>query len=156
MATALRNDWPSDDRDPRVDAAVEDFRAAVIDLRRLSAQLHALPASSSHRPPLKEQIDDLTGGMQARCDVLGIGLDDLFRQINADLAGRRGGGNDYRPHGDHLAALVDEVNGAYADEATIHKNISRLQDLLPGAAARRMAADRACAGFVAGWPERAR
>jgi signal transduction histidine kinase len=156
VATALRTDWPSDERDPRVDAAVEDFRAAVIDLRRLSAALFELPAGSSHRPPLKEQIDDLIGGMQARCDMLGIDLDQLFQLINDDLAARRGGGNDHRPHGDHLRALVDEVNGAYADEATIHRNITRLQDLLPGAAARRIAADRACAGFVAGWPERGR
>lgn len=155
MATALRTDRPSDDRDPRIAAAVEDFRAAVIDLRRLSAQLFELPSGSSHRPHLKEQIDDLVGGMQARCDILGIDLDQLFRLINADLAAQRGG-IDHRPHGDHLRALVDEVNGAYADEATIHGNISRLQDLLPGAAARRIAADRACAGFVAGWPERAR
>ena len=94
--------------------------------------------------------------MQARCDMLGIDLDRLFQLINVDLAARRGGGNDHRPHGDHLRALVDEVNGAYADEATIHRNITRLQDLLPGAAARRIAADRACAGYVAGWPERAR
>jgi len=139
-----------DNADPRVATAVVDFRARVIEVRDLSAQLFALPVADPKRPALQEAIDDRVGGMQARADTVGITLDELFRLINLDLAGRRTG-NTQAPHGDHLRALCDENTAAHADERTIHRELERLKSLLPGAVDRRMAADRACAGFVAGW-----
>lgn len=138
------------DVDPRVPAAVADFRAAVIEVREISAQLFPLAADSPKRAALQEAIDDRVGGMQARADMVGISLDELFRLINAELAGQRIG-NNHQPHGDYLRALCDENTAAHADERTIHREMARLRSLLPVATDRRMAADRACAGFVAGW-----
>lgn len=152
MIAAVQPDLLSaqDDADPRVAAAIVDFRTAVIELRQLSAQLFELPVDSAKREAVQEAIDDRVGGMQARADTVGITLDELFRLINLDLAGQRTG-NTHNPHGDHLRALCDENTAAHADERTIHRELERLKSLLPGATNRRMAADRACAGFVAGW-----
>lgn len=155
MATALQADWLSQpEEDTRVEAAVSDFRGTVIEVRRLSAALFALADDSADRLIARERIDDLVGGMQARADMVGLTLDQLFRLINADLATNRG--ITHKPHGDHLRALVDENTSAYADEARLHHEITRLQAMLPGAADRRIAADRACAGFVAEWAVRGR
>lgn len=156
MATAAQADWlepVDDDGGVRVAAAVKDFRQTVLDIRAASARLFPLPAASPQREALQEQIDDLIGGMQARADTIDITLDELFRLINADIAASRIS-QDHRPHGDHLAAMVEEINGAYADEASLNRQILRLQQLLPGAVSRRVAADRDCAGFLAGWPIR--
>lgn len=139
-----------DDADPRIKAAIVDFRAAVVEVRQLSADLFPLPLTSPRRAALQEAIDDHVGGMQARADTVGITLDELLRLINADLAGQRVG-NTHPPHGEYLRALCDENTGAHAAEATIHREIVRLQQLLPAATDRRLAADRACAGFIAGW-----
>ncbi|WP_294355835.1 hypothetical protein [uncultured Sphingomonas sp.] len=153
MATALQADWLSEpEEDARVKAAVSDFRGAVIDIRRLSAALFALDDNSADHLIARERIDDLTGGMQARADMVGLTLDQLFSLINADLATNRG--ITHKPHGDHLRALVDENTSAYADEARLNQEITRLQSMLPGAVDRRIAADRACAGFVAEWAVR--
>ncbi|WP_288935628.1 hypothetical protein [uncultured Sphingomonas sp.] len=154
MATAIQADWLSEDSDPRIDAAVADFRQTVLDIRKLSAQLFPLPLDSAARLQLQDDIDDLVGGMQARADVLDITLDEMFRLINADLARQRLS-EDFRPHGQHLRALIDENCGAYADEHTLNREINRLRDLLPAAVDRRIAADRACAGYAAGFAVRA-
>lgn len=156
MASAAQADWlaPQDDAaDTRVIAAVKDFRQTVLDIRAASARLFPFPAASPQREALQEQLDDLVGGMQARADTIDIPLDELFRLINADIATSRIS-QDHRPHGDYLRALCDENTAAYAAEATIHREISRLQELLPVAADRRIAADRACAGYLAGWANR--
>lgn len=156
VATAAQADWldPVDDAaDTRVAAAVKDFRQTVLDIRAASARLFPLPAASPQREALQEQIDDLVGGIQARADTIDITLVDLLRLINADIAMSRIP-QDHRPHGDYLRALCDENTGAYAAEATIHREISRLQSLLPAAADRRIAADLACAGYLAGWAVR--
>ncbi len=144
---------PSSAVDVRIAAAVKDFRQTVLDIRAASARLFPLPAGSPQREALQEQVDDLVGGMQARADTIDITLDELFRLINADITASRIS-QDYRPHGDYLRSLCDENTGAYAAEATIHREISRLQSLLPAAADRRLAADRACAGYLAGWAVR--
>ena len=156
MAAAAQADWlnsTDDAADKRVDAAVKDFRQTVLDIRAASARLFPLAAGCPQREALQEQIDDLVGGMQARADAIDIPLDELFRLINADIAGSRVS-QDHRPRGDYLRALCDENTAAYAAEATIHREISRLHELLPAAADRRIAADRACAGFLAGWANR--
>jgi hypothetical protein len=156
VATAAQTDWldpVNDAADARVAAAVKDFRQAVLDIRVASARVFDLPATSPQREALQEQIDYRVGGMQARADTIDITLDELFRLINADIGASRIS-QDHRPHGDYLRALTDENTGAYAAEATIHREISRLQDLLPAAADRRIASDRACAGYLAGWAAR--
>ncbi len=154
MATAFQQDWLTEDSeaDQRVAAAVSDFRNDVIEIRRLSAAVFALAAGSSDHQMAQERIDDLVGGMKARADMIGTTIDELFRLINADLATDRG--MTHKPHGDHLRAIVDENTSAYADETRIHREIERLQKLLPAATERRLAADRACAGIMAGWAVR--
>lgn len=154
MATAFQKDWLTEDSeaDQRVAAAVSDFRGDVIEIRRLSAAVFALAAGTSDHQMAQERIDDLVGGMQARADVVGITIDELFRLINADLATDRG--MTHKPHGAHLRAIADENTSAHADEARIHREIKRLQKLLPAATNRRIAADRACAGFMSGWASR--
>lgn len=153
-ATALQQDWLTQESaaDTRITAAVSDFGATVIEVRRLSAAVFALADGSADHQIARERIDDLVGGMQARADVVGITLDDLFCLINADLATNRG--VTYKPHGDHLRAITDENTSAYADEARLHREIERLQKLMPAAIDRRIAADRACAGYCAGWAVR--
>lgn len=156
MATALQADWLSEpEEDPRVTAAVADFRNTVVEIRRLSAAMFALDAASDKRPPLQEQIDDHVGGMQARADKVGLSLDQLFQLINTELKRKRVG-QDHQPHGDHLRAINDENTSAYADEKRLTDEIARLQKLLPAAIDRRIAADRACAGYCAGWAVRGR
>ncbi|MBW6524453.1 hypothetical protein KZ810_13170 [Sphingomonas sp. RHCKR47] len=154
MATALQADWLSQpEEDPRIAAAVADFRGAVIDIRRLSAELFTTGEGTTKRSVLQAHIDDLVGGMQARADMVGLTLDQLFALINAELKRKRVG-NDHQPHGDHLRAITDENTSAYADEARLHREIDRLQKMVPAAIDRRIAADRACAGYCAGWAVR--
>lgn len=153
MATALQADWLSQpDEDLRVKAAVSDFRETVIEIRRLSAAVFALADGSADHQIARERIDDLVGGMQARADVVGVTIDDLFRLINAELATDRSVA--HKPHGDHLRAILDENTSAYADEARLRTEIARLEKLVPAAVDRRIAADRACAGYCAGWAVR--
>jgi hypothetical protein len=157
VATAAQANWLDPvlnvDADDRVAAAVKDFRQTVLEIRTLSARMFPLPEASPQREALQEQLDDLVGGMQARADTVGISIDELFQLINADIAASRIS-QDHRPHGDYLRALVDENTGAYAAEATIHRQITRLQALVPAAVDRRLASDRACAGYVAGFAVR--
>lgn len=135
--------------DPRATAAVADFTATVVEIRQRSARWFAAPADSDARAEEQTAIDDLVGAMQARCDRIDLSLDALFALINAELVGRRD--NVARPHGDYLFSLVEENNRAYAAERQLKAEVSRYQALLEQAAAARVAADRACAGFMAGW-----
>lgn len=141
--------------DPDVANAVREFRGPVIEIRAASAALAGGKLPQDQADALRATIDDHVDAMTVRCDRLAITIDDLFRRVNDDLR-RDPVPNDHRPHGDHLQQLLDEVNRAYAVERTTHRQISRLQAQLPALTSARIAADRACAGFVAGWPDRGR
>lgn len=139
--------------DPDLRAAVDDFRPAVLEIRKLSVQLFDLGDDDVRRQALVERLDSLVADMATRADRLTISLDDLFRLVNDDLAARPEGRLS-SPTGDYMRALLDENTRAHAAEARIHRDINKLQAMLPSAIKARMAADRACAGFVAGWATR--
>lgn len=135
--------------DPDVRDAIDAFRGAVLEIRQASAAAFVLPAGDARRAAAQELIDDRIGTMQARCDRIDITLDYLFALINQDLAARPDGAS--RPEGEHLRALVDENTRAHAAEHQIHRELEKLQGNLRVAVRERLAADRACAGYVAGW-----
>ena len=138
--------------DPDVADAVALFRPTVVQIRVLSAELFALEANSSHRNAVDAQIQDLVSTMALRCERLDITLDDLFRLVNADLAARPPAqGHAHKPIGEYERALVDENTRAHAAERAAAADVISAQQRLKSAANSRLDADRACAGYVAGW-----
>lgn len=135
--------------DPDVTAAVADFRDTVIAIRGHSLRLFDLPEGSEERAAEQERVDDLVAGMQARCDRVGITLDDLFRLINLDL--RRTGGSASRPTGAFLYVLQETAVDARAAEAEALSALAAAETRAAAATADRLAAERSCAGYAAEW-----
>jgi hypothetical protein len=138
--------------DPDVADAVATFRPVVMDIRVRSAAMFALPAESADRAAVADVVTDLVAGMALRAERLGITLDDLFRLVNWDLAARPPAqGHAHAPTGAYLRELLDENTRAHAAEGRAHKELTAAQGRLRVATAERLAADRACAGWTAGW-----
>lgn len=138
---------PADD-DADVRAAVAHFTPSVVRIRELSAMLYALP-DARDCAAVAEEVDSLVADIATRAERLSLSVDDLFRLINAELATRK---TDTRaPHGDYLRHLCDEATAAAGDRAQVAREIERLHGNLQRADDRCLAADRACAGYVAGW-----
>jgi hypothetical protein len=138
--------------DPDVTAAVADFRDTVIAIRGHSLRLFYLPEGSVERSDEQAVVDDLVGEMSARCERLGITVDDLFRFINADLA--TSGGTASRPTGEYLHALTREATRAHEAEAAAYADVTAALERVKTATNERLAADRACAGYAADWTAR--
>jgi hypothetical protein len=138
--------------DPRATAAVSDFRESVIEIRQRSARWFGLADGSDERAAEQAAIDDLVGAMQARCDRIDLTLDELFVLINADLDSSRA--DVAKPRGDFARSLLDEATRAHAAERQLQREIARYERLLIVAVDARLAADRACAGYAAGWAKR--
>ncbi len=151
---------PIIEQDAAVSAAVADFRNDVIEIRRRSAALFDLTDADA-RAAEQAVIDDLVGAMAARCDRHDITLDDLFRLINEQLRATPGG-TPHRPLGEYERALLDENTRAHAAE----RNARVFRDRMVARHAAelvssdryiartvddRLAADRAHAGYFAGW-----
>lgn len=141
---------PADD-DADVRAAVAHFTPSVVRIRELSAMLFALP-NARDRAAVGEEIDSLVADIATRAERLSLTVDDLFRLINAELATSKA--DVKAPHGDYLRHLCDEATQAAGDVDQVAREIERLQANLERAADRVVAADRACAGYVAGWARR--
>ena len=141
--------------DPDVADAVALFRPTVVQIRVLSAELFALGENSPHRADVDGQVQDLVSTMALRCERLDITLDDLFRLVNADLAARPPAqGHAHKPIGEFERALVDENTRAHAAERAANADVMSAQQRLKVAISGRLAADRACAGYVAAWAVR--
>lgn len=139
--------------DPDVAEAIEAFRPAVVEIRARSARLIAPQVTADQRDAEQAAIDDLVADVGTRAERLGIAIDELFRLINADLAGRDG--DPSRPHGVLLQELLAENGRAYAAERLAWREVEAARARLEAAIGARLAADRACAGYVAGWAVRA-
>lgn len=140
--------------DPDLSAAIEAFTPAVLEIRDRSLKAWRLgqeksATAAANREAEQDAIAALLQDIETRADRLGMTLDALLAAINTHLASRRD--NPGRPFGDHLRELIDENTRAHAAERQIHREISRLQTNLRGATSARIAADRACAGYVTGW-----
>lgn len=141
--------------DPDVATAVEDFRSVVIEIRIRSNELFRLADDSPHRDLIRSQIEDRVADMTSRCERLAITIDDLFRLVNADLAARPPAqGHAHKPIGEFERHLLDENTRAHAAERQLQRELTALQGRIGDAADARIAADRACAGYVAGWAVR--
>jgi hypothetical protein len=143
--------------------AITDFRNHVIEIRRRSTALFDLTDADA-RAAEQAVIDDLAGEMAARCDRLDITLDDLFRLINEQLR-TTPGGDPHRPSGDYERALLDENTRAHGAERQALRGRERLLErhaaevassdrYIARSADDRLAADRAHAGYFAGWARR--
>lgn len=154
---------PAIEEDTAVSAAVADFRNDVIEIRRRSVALFGL-ANPDARVAEQAVIDDLVGAMAARCDRLDITLDDLFQLINDQLRAAPGG-TPHRPLGDYERALLDENTRAHAHERNAKRSRERLlvrhaeelasaDKYIARTIDDRIAADRAHAGYFAGWAVR--
>jgi hypothetical protein len=138
--------------DPDVADAVATFRPVVMDIRARSAAMFALPTDSAERADVGDVITDLVAGMALRAERLDITLDDLFRLVNEDLAARPPArGHAFAPHGAYLRELLDENTRAHAAEARARKELTAAEARLKVATDERLTADRACAGWTAGW-----
>lgn len=142
---------PDEDMDLR--DAVSAFSPVVVRIRQLSASHFALaPDKVRERAAVEEEIQGLVADIASRAERLGTTLDDMFRLINASLAATRK--DTAAPTGEYARYLADENCRAYAQERQIERQIGVLQRNLETATASRIAADRACAGFVAGYARR--
>lgn len=141
------------DEDIDLRDAVAAFSPAVVRIRQLSASHFALAeAKVRERVALEDEIQGLVADIACRAERLGISVDEMFRLINADLAASRK--DTAAPTGDYARHLADENCRAYAQERQIERQIGVLQRNLETATASRIAADRACAGFLAGYARR--
>lgn len=141
---------PADD-DADVRAAVTHFTPSVVRIRELSAMLFNLP-NAGDRAAVTEEVDSLVADIATRAERLSLTVDDLFRLINAELAMIKG--DTKRPHGEYLRHLVDEVTRTAGDVAQVTREVERLRTSLARAEDQHLAADRACAGYAAGWARR--
>jgi len=136
--------------DPDVRQAVDDFTPNVIEIRRLSLLAAHHAGSPGRAAEIRSEIEERVADMELRADRLSISLDDLFRLINDALREQRGI-DSYKPAGDFLRGLVAENERAYAEEARLHRERAAIDRRIRVATEARIAADRACAGYVAGW-----
>jgi hypothetical protein len=136
--------------DPDVRQAVTDFTPNVVEIRRLSLLLAQSRAGGALAEGIRSEIEEQVSDMQLRADRLDITIDDLFRLINDALRDQRAI-DSHKPAGDFLRALVAENERAYAEEAQLHRERTALDRRIRAATDARLAADRACAGYVAGW-----
>lgn len=149
---ALFAEAPADD-DVDLRDAIAAFSPVVVRIRQLSASHFALAeAKVRERTALEDEIQGLVADVTCRADRLSISVDEMFRLINADLTASRK--DTAAPSGDYARHLADENCRAYAQERQIERQIGVLQRNLETATASRIAADRACAGFVAGYASR--
>lgn len=142
------------EEDPDVRVAIKDFRPTVVDIRHLSAQLITLRAGGPEHQAASAAVQDLVSGMELRAERLGLTLDDLFRYVNDDLAASPPPAGALKPQGQLLRDLLDENTAAYAEEHRLYRERTALDVRIAAATDRRIAADRACGGFVAGWAVR--
>lgn len=149
QASLFAESPPPAEENAGVQAAIADFTPAVIEIRALSAQAFELKEGSSDRGAVEDQIRSLTADIASRAVRVDLTLDELLQLINADLATRRT--DTKAPHGSFLRALVDENTAAYGDRGQVEREIAKLEKNRDRAIGRCVAADRACAGFVAGW-----
>lgn len=149
---ALFADAPADD-DIDLRDAIAAFSPVVVKIRQLSASHFALAAGKAHqRAAIEEEIQSLVADITSRAERLGTTLDEMFRLINASLAATRK--DTAAPTGDFARHLADENCRAHAHERLILRQIDNLKRNLDTAAQARVASDRACAGFVAGYAAR--
>jgi hypothetical protein len=136
--------------DPDLRDAIQTFRPTVLEIRKLSAELFTLGDDHPARVAIADQIQDLVGGMALRAERLAVSLDELFAQVNADLRDKPVY-PDHRPEGDYLRALLDDNTRGHAAEAQAKRQLEQMQSIAVRATADRVAVDRACAGYTAGW-----
>ena len=130
--------------------AIATFSPVVVRIRQLSASHFELSKTKvRERAAIEEEVQGLVADIASRAERLGTSLDEMFRLINASLAATRK--DTAAPTGDYARHLADENCRAYAQERQIERQIGDLQRNLETATASRIAADRACAGFVAGY-----
>lgn len=133
--------------------AIAAFSPVVVRIRQLSASHFALVgAKVRERAALEDEIQGLIADIGSRAERLGYTLDDLLQLINADLAASKK--HTFAPTGDYARYLADENCRAVAQERQIIREIGNLKNNLAAATQARIAADRACAGFVAGYARR--
>jgi hypothetical protein len=143
-------------------ASVADFRGVVLDIRRWSQEHFDLATRKAQSVrdltalnDLQAQIDDALGHIEIRAQRLGVSVDRFLDAVNADLAANPPPtGQPWKPRGEYERHLLDRVNKAHADEQRLYSEIKRLEARIPELAAVRSEADRACAGYFAGWPLR--
>ncbi len=139
--------------DPDIREAVTVFRPTVLEIRARSARLVGLREGGESRTVEQAAIDDLVAIMQLRADRLNLALDDLFRLVNDHLRVSPPP-RDCRPTGPHLRILEAEAIRAGSAERRAHEGVTAAQQRLEEATAARVAAQRACAGYVADWVNR--
>ena len=144
-----------DGRDPGFAAAIADHRATVIEVRALGASAFDLAPGTEARDAVTDRIADLAGMIDLRAGRLGVTTPELLAMINADLLADPPA-EPHAPRGRYLRALLADADFAYAQAARTRVELERARDRLAAAAAAKHAADTACAGYVAGWPDRAR
>lgn len=138
------------DEDIDLRDAIVAFSPVVVRIRQLSANHFGLPeAKVRERAAIEDEIQGLVADIASRAERLGSTVDELLQLINADLAASKG--NTFAPTGDYARYLADENCRAHAQERQIEREIGNMQRNLITATAARLAADRACAGFVAGY-----
>lgn len=142
---------PDEDMDLR--DAIAAFSPVVVRIRQLSACHFALAeAKVRERAALEDEIQGLVADIACRAERLDISIDEMFRLINADLTASRK--DTAAPTGDYARHLADENCRAHAQERQIIRQLDILKSNLLTATYARIAADRACAGFVAGYARR--
>ncbi|WP_267433817.1 hypothetical protein [Sphingomonas sp. GM_Shp_1] len=141
------------DEDTDLRDAIAAFSPVVVRIRQLSASHFALPETKvRERAALEDEIQSLLADIGSRAERLGTTVDELLRLINADLAASKA--NTFAPTGEFARHLADENCRAVAQERQVQREVGNLQKILATAVEARVAADRACAGFVAGYARR--
>ena len=135
--------------DPDIAQAVEDFRAQVVEMRKLSAEAIKPGGVERYKESARNRCAEIMSGLGIRAQRIGLTADELLVFVNADLnhRARRGRGAPTRPT---IRTLMDAVTDRTAEEATAHLELNAAQKKMRLATAARVAAEGAYAKYAAG------
>lgn len=139
----------TEEPDPDVIQAIEDFRSTALQIRDLSDRASKLPENDRRRAALEAEKAELFGKVRLRCQRLGNDwtAEALLLAINDDI--HRRAGRVARPSRESARTYLDRVNAAVLREQELMARHAAIGRELKEAHTARVAAERVAAAYGA-------
>lgn len=139
----------TDEPDPDVIQAIEDFRSTALTIRDLSEKAAKLPENDRRRDAIEREKADLYSKVRLRCQRLGDGwtAEALLLAINDDI--HRRAGRVAKPSRESARTYLDRVNAAVLREQELMAQHAAVGSELKEAHLARVAAERVAAAYGA-------
>jgi hypothetical protein len=139
----------TEEPDPDVIQAIEDFRSTALQIRDLSDRASRLPENDRRRIALEADKAELFGKVRLRCRRLGNDwtAEALLLAINDDI--HRRAGRVAKPSRESARMHLDRVNALTLREQELTAQAAELSRQVKEATAARVAAERVAAAYGA-------